>query len=510
MGLWLLGSGAVACIKALYKPFWLDELFSIFEAKLPVSQLLTLEKLGVDPQPPLYFLTIRAFVHTLGIDSLGERLPSIIGFLLFGLCLYYFVARRTSRIYGLVALLFTGLTGCWEYAIEARGYALALACTGVAAISWQSIVLDRHRRLALVGLAVGIGLAVNFHYYSLLLVIPFVAAELVRGIQRRSLDVSVLVAIAVGACGLLPNVPILRQTRANLGSYTIYAAKPALFAAPARFAELFLTSALVPLACICGLYVILRATIYRSDGEVEDKTDRRHWDVLPDVALLFALAFILPLSAIVAGKLATHVLIPRYIMDAMFGVIGLVGFSLWFVFHERILGPVMVCALFSIFVLHSWLFDLQYARDLRDNSHPNQLNAEIPRAARHDQLPIATVDHQTALEMRYYLPSTLGRRVVFLSDKASEQQYWGWTQTWWAVVGSAPFFGTQIADYKQFVKQNKTFYVLAPTVMLKHPGWLIPKLLEDGAQISVLQSSVRDSPDGERALFFRIQIPPTH
>jgi hypothetical protein len=42
------------------------------------------------------------------------------------------------------------------------------------------------------------------------------------------------------------------------------------------------------------------------------------------------------------------------------------------------------------------------------------------------------------------------------------------------------------------------------------PGWLIPKLLDDGAQVSILQSSVGDAPEGRRPFFFRVEMPLAH
>ena len=133
---------ALACLRALYKPLWFDEIISILIAKQPhASDMWAIAKSGADGQPPLYDYLIRWCVVLLHNDALGLRLPSIIGFFIFCWSLFEIVSRRISRWYGLIALLLPVLGGTWYYATEGRPYGLLLGFSGLAALSWQSVAL---------------------------------------------------------------------------------------------------------------------------------------------------------------------------------------------------------------------------------------------------------------------------------------------------------------------------------------------------------------------------------
>ncbi|MBV9678722.1 MAG: hypothetical protein JO185_20470, partial [Acidobacteriaceae bacterium] len=123
---WIMASilammGMLGIVKAYYKPLWLDEIMGVLIAKLPLkSDIWAICKAGVDNQPPLYHYAMRASIQFFGNDALGTRVPSLVGYLLFSLCLYWFVSRRASRLYGLAAMLFPWTTRCWYYATEGR------------------------------------------------------------------------------------------------------------------------------------------------------------------------------------------------------------------------------------------------------------------------------------------------------------------------------------------------------------------------------------------------------
>src|SRR4029077_19684334 len=88
------------------------------------------------------------------------RLPAILGFLLMMLCIYRFVAKRTSPVYGLVAMVMPLVTAAHEYAYEASGYGLLLGFAAFAILCWQQAGEDGLRTAAVLGLAAGLTAAV--------------------------------------------------------------------------------------------------------------------------------------------------------------------------------------------------------------------------------------------------------------------------------------------------------------------------------------------------------------
>src|SRR5206468_3466418 len=105
------------------------------------------------------------------------RLPEILAYLVFLLCMYVFVARRTNEVYGLFAMIVPTLTAAGYYASEARAYALVLAFASLALLCWQAAAEGRHRRAAVVGLALALALATSAHYYAVLVVGPLALGE---------------------------------------------------------------------------------------------------------------------------------------------------------------------------------------------------------------------------------------------------------------------------------------------------------------------------------------------
>ena len=87
----------------------------------------------------MFYLVVRAMVRLGWNDSLAVRLPCVVGYAVFTFCLFRFVSRQRSAVYGMVAMLLPSLTGCWFFATAGRPYGILLGCTGVTMVCWQSV-----------------------------------------------------------------------------------------------------------------------------------------------------------------------------------------------------------------------------------------------------------------------------------------------------------------------------------------------------------------------------------
>ena len=150
-------------------------------------------------------------IRLFGVNPLVLRLPSVLGFLLMQGCLFYFVRRIASERAAVFALAFPVFTVVFWYTEQVRPYGLLLGLFGLAMLSWQTAVRRQaHRTWALVVLALTIALAINTHYYGLLLLAPLCAAELVRARQGRRVDIPVLLSIGAGMAGAVFLLPFLK------------------------------------------------------------------------------------------------------------------------------------------------------------------------------------------------------------------------------------------------------------------------------------------------------------
>ena len=124
--------------RASRKLFWFDELFTVYVSRLPDFKSVWRSLLtSVDFQVVLYLLT-RFSEHIFGEGHIATRLPEILGFWVFCLCLFRFVSLRLSVLSACVSLLFPLVTGAYWYAYEARAHGLVLGFCGIALISWQA------------------------------------------------------------------------------------------------------------------------------------------------------------------------------------------------------------------------------------------------------------------------------------------------------------------------------------------------------------------------------------
>ena len=93
------------------KLLWDDEFFTLNLSRIPrFSDLWKALLTGADQHPPLFYRLTHASMSVFGTSQIGLRLPSMLGFWILTLCVFTFVSRRTSTLYGYVAMLAICLT----------------------------------------------------------------------------------------------------------------------------------------------------------------------------------------------------------------------------------------------------------------------------------------------------------------------------------------------------------------------------------------------------------------
>src|SRR5215470_13983930 len=176
--------------RASRKLFWFDELLTVYAARLETVESLWKGLMaGIDFNPPLFHIVTRLSERVLGESTIGARLPEIVGFWIFCLCLFRFVSPRSTSLSGFIALLFPVASLAHWYAYDARPYGMALGLCGIALVCWQEAA-DRStgRFWYLAGMGVALACILLMHTNSFLIFAPLAAGEVVRAIRRRRAD----------------------------------------------------------------------------------------------------------------------------------------------------------------------------------------------------------------------------------------------------------------------------------------------------------------------------------
>jgi 4-amino-4-deoxy-L-arabinose transferase-like glycosyltransferase len=355
MPLWALAflalTAAVSLITAHYRVMGGDDLLELWCDKVgSIGQLLHIQRtspLVIDPffYHGLTFAGIRIF----GVRPFFLRLPSLCGFLLMQVCLFYFVRRITTAHAAMFALAFPAMTGAFGYTQQIRPYGVLLGLFGLAMLSWQTAARrDQHRAAALVVLALSIAAAVNSQYYGVLLMLPLCAGEAVRAWERRRLDVAMLLSMGAGMAGMVFVVPFLKGAAQFRGHYKAGNVPYQSITQTYNFLVLgqgtFSTQTNHVFTIVLGLLtaIVLWSCI---------RLWRRGSVKLPDAEFVFLLVLAaLPVFAFLLGHFVTHAMEARYALGAVAGIAALLAIALAPVLESRVAGLLILAALSVGFV----------------------------------------------------------------------------------------------------------------------------------------------------------------
>ncbi|MGA2193687.1 MAG: glycosyltransferase family 39 protein [Bryobacteraceae bacterium] len=304
---------ALTCFRANRKLFWFDELFTVYLARLPdFKSVWRAVVSGVDFNPPLFYLITRFSEHILGEGHIAARLPAILGFWIFCICLFRFISSRLSVVSACVGMLFPLVTGAYFYAYEARAHGVVLGFCGLALVSWQAAA-DRAARRAWWLLALGGSLACALltHSYAFLIFAPIVLGELSRTMSRKRLDWPLWMTIAASSLAVLASIPFVHRVTSDVGSYF-----------PANLPDLIIlyASLLRPAAGVLAGWLVLTCLVRAKTESPGHEPGLRGYE-------LFALwAFLaIPVFTYLAARLTGGPFLARYAISAVAGFAGLLG-----------------------------------------------------------------------------------------------------------------------------------------------------------------------------------------
>lgn len=423
---------------------------------------------GPDAMPPLIHLATRIVGEVAGYGHVSVRFPAIVGFWLMCMSLYCFSRRRMPSVPAAMVMVMPLTTPIYEYAIEARGYGLAIGLVGAAIVSWDLANERRWRYLSRIMLPICLAAAIASHLYAILIIVPLSIAEVVRTASSRRVNWWVWVGIASSGLVFLPLGPLLPNMRrlglmmaqSKLGFYDLMGIWP-----------LFLSSAAMYLSLLACIYLRIRedrdelSPVRPMPSQCQDAAS---WmlviglSVLPVVGLLFA-------------RVVTGVLLYRYVLSTSIGVCLLVGFLCWRCVASRpefsllLLACVLMCACGSILERKRTMAELGDVELGRGRFRIIHIASELPD----DELPIVISDFHAYMQIFHYVPESLRQRLVFLPD------FEEWVKPYASAYNR--LFKQRMQMLDEFSHKNHSFYFYECDLKSQSP--MLAKLVSVGAAL---------------------------
>ena len=298
---------------------------------------------------PFFYHGVTFFgIRLFGIRPFFLRLPSLVGFMVMQVCLFYFVRRIASVQAAVFAVAFPMVTGGFIYTIEVRPYGVLLGLFGLAMLSWQTASRrDEHRRLVLVVLALSIAAAINSQYYGVLLMLPLGVGEVVRTLQRRRADWPMLASLGAGLAGMVFLFPFMKgaaEFRAHYKAGNVpYQSITQTYNFLVLGQSTFSQEINHLLAILLGFLVVLVLW-----GCIRQR--QRQGARLLDAEFAFLLTLAgLPVFAFLLGHFVSHAMESRYAIGAILGMAVLLSSALEPILQNRIARPIVFTVLLAWF-----------------------------------------------------------------------------------------------------------------------------------------------------------------
>ena len=333
--------GVTVLSHASLKPFWYDELFTLYMSRLEgFTTLWSGLQNGVDLNPPFMYGAVKASHAVFGEGHVGTRVPMMIGFWVMSLSLYMFLRRYLTVVTALIGALFPAVTTAFAYSYEARAYGLVLGFAGLALVCWQHAVDSPRRPVWLAGFAVSLGLALLSHCYAVLLLFPFALAELVRNIDRTKIDWPVWICLGLSSTPVVIYPMLAAAAEPQIASLSTF--KPHFTVVPYFYRSVFHPVLLLSLFAVLAAAFVVRS----KNTPMVTRTETRCLMPFADRLLLTGLSLV-PVLAFLLARFYTDIYLERYGLASVIGLAGLFALGIAWGMHLTPEAPRSVSGLWG-------------------------------------------------------------------------------------------------------------------------------------------------------------------
>jgi len=462
-------AAAVAISSA--RTFWVDEVLAVWAARLP-SAADTTNAIwnGAEFSPPTYDLMLRYVFSAAGADLLTARLPSICAILAAAALIAYLVGKRLGVLFGALAFALILNSALFDYAIQARAYALLAALLAVGLVLWSAC--GAHAGIwRPAGLAAALFVSVSLHFYAVISFALFALMELLWSLAHRRLRPAIWIALGAGgiSCGVW--LPLIRR---HAGFNANDSVSPEFYGAPtlghlvehahALFigANAFWLFVLAALLLIASAHVLARSIGKREQDIPADRNGET--DLLIIGAGLLAA---LPIGFAIAMS-ATHVFSARYALAATLGAAILFVLAIARTPYRAAVAYPLLILLCILPLMRGAPGDLSAAAAQLLKAHPARG-------------PIVIGDGNFFMEMMEAADSDTRTRLVYLRRPAGVVDGDTSAQNQLMRLKNSFRPDLPVRDFDAFVRENRSFDLLARpgkatdalSAWLVDKGWIV-------------------------------------
>jgi hypothetical protein len=403
-------------LRATLKTFWYDEIITVLLCRLPsFSATWTAVVHGADFNPPLFYLLTRWGQHLFGEGLIASRLPAIIGFWIYGICLFIFVSRRLGPLRGCIAALFPVFTLAHTYAYEARPHGSVLAWCGLMLVCWQRARESRSLSPWTLALFFSSLAALLTHVYAIYLFVPFLAVEALGLVKGWRLHPGPAAALLLAPPCV---VPLYLRMMHNYHSITTLGG---LRIHPYEVLQHFLVSVVGPALVLLLAFLLLLAIERRQPASTPPAA--RPAGLRPE-ELWLAVAFAcLPIIGAIGVKISHGPFFNRYFLGATAGYAILLAQATAARSRRALAARGLVAAMLFLLTAdigiaaycrwhHADLDQIEPASLFPFPSNPHQpLLRDAALLRNHDPQDILVTEEHTYLYLYFYAPPELRNRL---------------------------------------------------------------------------------------------------
>ncbi len=455
--------------------FWYDELLTLHVSALqPFTVLLSALHAGADGMPPAYYVIVR-LARLLPLDSqITLRLPSILGYIITLLGVYWFTRKRLTVAAGLTAVLLITQSPFRSCALEARSYALIVGFLAVAAVLWQKV---DESRVWMAAFCAFLTAAVACHHLAVVALSIFAFAEVVRTVLSRGVRWGVWGSFLLAATPFLASLPMLMHFRAIFGrSFWSLPDWGTIFSTYRLY-----VNADVNLGLILAIVILVACAVAlpKMVQRWRNATPEAHFPI-PEVVLICGF-LCYPALLVLLTMLMGSGYVPRYGWPAIFGLASGAVYLLRNRWRDaRLL--ILPATFFIVFAMRS-------TADLRppaaaDPNVASQWWAHLMEAGRNEStLPIVITGGAFYLEAVQYAPPSLRDRFVCVVAPDAAVRLTGSDTVDRGNRILSRFVPLRVEELARFQSAHRRFLVVSDGGRF---DWLTPYLIERKYPLSFL------------------------
>jgi hypothetical protein len=428
------------------KPFWLDEVFTYYTASASsVGRVIQVQMTSpVGLEPPLYGILAHVSLVAFPRHHKAIRIPAAIGFLVLILCTFSFLRRLGGVKLAVIATALLLASQSLYYASDGRPYGVMLGMWGATLLFWQSARRNL-RWPPLTALAVAIAIAINDHYFAILMPLPIVIAELISFRQRGAHRGRVLFAVAIGYSSAVLWLTFLKAAslygKNYRDSFHLYHLTNAyrfmlLWLPNSKYIGAFI-SALFGLFVLAGIFLLVRRGVFRESERSAE------WMAL-------CISCLIPFFGAALAYKSHGTLEPRYVLYAVTGFCALAAVGIG-ALVQRTMG------LYVALILILAVACAQEVSVVQENRVATRREEQpLPQTSPDQTVVMADYGKFLGVESETERSSP---RLAYVYDRKQETKYFHTDYTTRTILNAAAIAALPVYDADSFLKSHSAFAV---------------------------------------------------